>query len=361
MKRIVFAITLYLLIYPLLALLGSISGSQKLISAIREGDKTIDYLFMYPFWIGLVFILQLSVLFFCADIIRFFASLMYKSEIIRWVHAWLIIAITTVVAVYVPARIYLDTKTVNIEEVKVKVPNLPEDLQGFKIVHISDIQADFRTGKSRMEKYISVANKLEPDIVVFTGDLVTYGEKYIDIGAEMMGKIKTQYGAYACLGDHDYWANPSLIAKSLKKQNVTILEDENFTLDVKSSEINMTFVTNIYSKRANIGALKNLVTQSTKPSLKMFITHQPSKGLVELASKNNYHIFLAGHTHGGQVVFSLLGIKLTPVLFENNYLSGQYRFGSMFININNGLGLTFAPIRYNARASVTLIKLEKEN
>ncbi|MBI2485608.1 MAG: metallophosphoesterase [Deltaproteobacteria bacterium] len=361
MKWIVFAITIYFLIYPLLALLGSISGSQKLISTIREGDKVVDYFFMYPFWFGLVLILQLGVLFFCLEIIRFFISLMFKSESIRWVHAWLIVAITAVVVVYVPARIYLDTKTVRTEEVKVQIPNLPDALEGFKIVHISDIQADFRTGKSRMEKYINVANKLEPDIVVFTGDLVTYGEKHIDIGAEMIGKIKTKYGLYACLGDHDYWANPSLIAKSLKKQNVTILEDENFTLDVKSSEINMTFVTNIYSMRPNMEALKILPSLNTSSALKIFIVHQPSEELVEFASKNNYNIFLAGHTHGGQVVFSLLGIKLTPVLFENNYLSGQYRFGSMFININNGLGLTFAPIRYNAPAGVTLIRLEKEN
>lgn len=361
MKWIAVAIASYFLIYPLLALFGTVSGSQKIISAIREGDKTVDYLFMYPFWFGLVLVLQLAVLFFLADIARFFFSLIFKSEVIRWVHVWLIIAITVVASVYVPAKIYLDTKTVQIENVEAKLPNLTEDLRGLKIVHISDLQADFRTGKSRMEKYINVVNKLEPDMVVFTGDLVTYGNKYIDEGADMIGKIKTKYGVYACLGDHDYWASPETIVQSLSQRNVTILEDENFTLDVKSSEINMTFVTNIYSKRPNMKALKILPSLNPGSDLKIFIVHQPSEELVEFAGKNNYDIFLGGHTHGGQVVFALPGIKLTPVSFENSYLSGQYRFGSMFININNGLGFTFAPIRYNAPASVTLIKLEKEN
>jgi predicted MPP superfamily phosphohydrolase len=361
MKWIAVAIASYFLICPLLALFGAVSGSQKIISAIREGDKTIDYLFMYPFWTGLVLVLQLAVLFFLADIIRFFSSLISESEVIRRVHAWLIITIAIIAAAYVPAKIYLDTTAVDVETVKVKLPTLSEDLQGFKIVHISDLQADLRTGRSRMERYINAVNKLEPDIVVFTGDLVTYGEKYIDEGAYMMGKIKTKYGVYGCLGDHDYWASPRTIIQSLNEQDVTILEDESLTLNVKSSEIGMTFVTNIYSQRPNMKALNILPSLSPGSDVKIFIVHQPSEELVEFAGRNNYDMFLGGHTHGGQVVFPLPGIKLTPVSFENSYLSGQYHFGSMFININNGLGFTFAPIRYNASASVSLITLEKGN
>jgi predicted MPP superfamily phosphohydrolase len=274
-------------------------------------------------------------------------------------HAWLVIIITLIVAVYVPTKIYLDTKTVKTAEVKVKIPNLPDDLQGFRIVHISDLQADNRTVESRMEKYIDAANKLEPDIIVFTGDLVTYGTDHIKKGAEMIGKLKTKYGVYGCLGDHDYWSDPELIIPSLKEQGVTILENGNFSLNVKSSKIYMTLVTNIYSERPNGQILKKLANQNAGSALKIFITHQPSNGLVEFAAKSNYDIFLAGHTHGGQIVFSPFGIKVAPVSLETNYLSGQYRFGSMFININNGLGLTLAPIRYNAPASVTLIKLEE--
>jgi hypothetical protein len=188
---------------------------------------------------------------------------------------------------------------------------------------------------------------------------VTYGTEHIKEGAEMIGKLKTKYGVYACLGDHDYWSDPELIVQSLRKRGVTILENGNFSLNVKSSKIYMTLVTNIYSERPNEQILKTLANQDAGSALKIFITHQPSNGLVEFAAKGNYDIFLAGHTHGGQIVFSLFGIEAAPALLETDYLSGQYRFGSMLIDINNGLGLTLAPIRYNAPASVTLIKLEK--
>jgi predicted MPP superfamily phosphohydrolase len=67
-----------------------------------------------------------------------------------------------------------------------------------------------------MERYINAVNRLEPDVVVFTDDLVTYSTKYIQIGAEAIGRIKSRYGIYACLGDQDYWSSPKLIIQSLK-------------------------------------------------------------------------------------------------------------------------------------------------
>ncbi|HWP91931.1 MAG TPA: metallophosphoesterase [Thermodesulfobacteriota bacterium] len=378
-KLAVLAIAVYILIYPLIALATYFSGSEHFSSAIREGNKFIDYVFMYPFWLGVIFVLQAGVLFLSLEIIRFLGSLIFKPEIIRLAHAWLVLVISAICLVYVPAKIYFDTKTVRTERVQVMIPNLPENLDGFKIAHISDLQADNRTVRPRMENYINAVNKLAPDIVVFTGDLVTYGEEHIDIGAEMMGRLKSRYGVYACLGDHDYWANPEIVMRSLREAGVIILENEDYTLDVKpeksglmgldmatedgsftgSTNIHMTFVTNIYSKRPNKEILKTLATEDTDPTIKIFVTHQPSDGLVRFAAKNNYDIFLAGHTHGGQVVITLFGVKLTPVLFETSFLSGQYRFDSMFVNVNNGLGLTFSPVRYNSPATVTLIELKK--
>ena len=372
-------IALYILMYPLLALVAYISGSGYLLSAIREGNWLIDYFFMYPFWLWVIFTLQVGVLFFSLEIIRLLGSLVFKPEIIRLAHAWLVVMISVICLVYVPARIYLDTKTVRTERMEVMIPNLPENLDGFKIAHISDLQADNRTVKSRMENYVNAVNKLEPDIILFTGDLVTYGEEHIDIGTKMMGRLKARYGVYACLGDHDYWANPEMVVRSLREAGVIILEDEDYTLDIKpkksslmgldmatedgsftgSTNIHMTFVTNIYSKRPNKEILKTLATKDTNPALKIFVTHQPSEELIRFAAKKNYDIFLAGHTHGGQVVIMLFGVKLTPVLFETSFLSGQYRFDSMFVNVNNGLGLTFSPVRYNSPATVTLIELRK--
>lgn len=149
-----------------------------------------------------------------------------------------------------------------------------------------------------MERYINAVNRLEPDVVVFTGDFVTYSTKYIQIGAETMGRIKSRYGIYACLGDHDYWSSPKLIIQSLKKRGVVVLEDRDIPLKIGAPTVYMTLVTNIYSKHPRREALRTLAGQTIGSALKIFITHQPSPRLIEFTSENHYDIFLAGHTHG---------------------------------------------------------------
>ena len=205
----------------------------------------------------------------------------------------------------------------------------------------------------------SRVNALKPDMVVFTGDLVTSGTAYIKIGAQMIGRIRARYGIYACIGDHDYWASRERVVNDLQRQNVVVLEDESTTVSVGSLVIVLTGVTNIYSQRPRIEALQGMGLPSPTGMLAIFMTHQPSAWLVDFVKERGYHLFLAGHTHGGQVVLRWPGIALTPVIRETPYLSRFYEAGQMLININNGLGLTLAPIRYQAPAEVTLIRVRR--
>ncbi len=84
--------------------------------------------------------------------------------------------------------------------------DLPQSLENFKIVFISDIQADHYTDKPRLEKFVSTVNSLHPDLVLIAGDLITTGPDYITISGQEVGKIKSKYGVYSCVGDHDNWA-----------------------------------------------------------------------------------------------------------------------------------------------------------
>ena len=76
------------------------------------------------------------------------------------------------------------------------------------------------------------------------------------------------------------------------------------------------------------------------------------------AATHGYHLFLAGHTHGGQIVFQPFGIPVTPSRWETEYFRGVTRLGTMLVIVTNGVGLTLAPFRYNARSEVTGITLQ---
>ena len=77
------------------------------------------------------------------------------------------------------------------------------------------------------------------------------------------------------------------------------------------------------------------------------------------ASEQSYSLFCGGHTHGGQVVVGWLGVFFTPVQVETPFISGTYRIGGMAVSINNGLGLTMAPLRFQAPAEVTMITVQR--
>jgi predicted MPP superfamily phosphohydrolase len=351
-------------LYPLMLLLGYGFGVEMVARPIREANGVFDTLFTYPFWAGGIVVLQMVMPFIVLDLLKLPLWLFDRGHTALWrgIEARIILGMVTLMVVYVVGRIYSDTCRVQINERVWSIAGLPEGLDGLRIVHISDLQADLRTDETRMGVYIEKVNALKPDLVIFTGDLVTSGTEHIEAGAGMLGKIRSRYGIYACIGDHDYWASREQVVRSLQRRGIVVLEDESRAVPVDSAMVAIAGVMNIYSQRPGPEILERIEAMrfsSTDTMLSIFITHQPSGWLVDFAREKGYALFLAGHTHGGQVVLRWPGITLTPVMRETPYLSGFYEAGTMLISVNNGLGLTLAPLRYQAPAEVTLIEVRR--
>ncbi len=347
----------------MIGLVGFVLSSQAIISTFRFGSKIFDAIFVYPFWVGLIFALQTFFPFLLIDIIRLIlksTTLALNQARSNIIFPWLIILIAVANLIYAGVKTYIDTNKININSTTLKIKNLPPSLNGFKIVHISDIQADERTGREKIERYINIVNSLNPDIVIFTGDIVTYGTKHIPLAVEMISKINSKFGLYSCIGDHDYWAGVENINLEMAKYGLKLFDNENAKLKIDGATLGLTLVTNIYGKRPQTDILENLAS-SNDADIKIFVTHQPSEFLVNFAKERNYKLFLSGHTHGGQVVISLFGFEIIPSRIETKFVSGFYDLGSILVSVNRGLGFTAAPIRFNAPAEVTLIKLVPES
>jgi len=274
--------------------------------------------------------------------------------------AWMTIALAVIIGIYVPARMLHDTYSLRLSQREAPISNLPHELKGFRIVQLSDLQADIYTDEQKMQPYIDLANAQRPDLVVFCGDLVTRGTDHIAAGARMMGQLCARLGVYACLGDHDYWANPQLVAQQLQANHVVTPEDSVLTLAASPSKITLTILTNVYNRRPSLETLRRLRQQrNDSAAVHLMLSHQPSDELIQFAQKSGYHLLFAGHTHGGQVVFRPFGIPLSVSYTETPYYSGFYQIGNLLLSVTNGLGLTFAPFRYQAPAEVTLIVLRR--
>lgn len=314
----------------------------------------------YWFWFGLIFVFQLATWVLVADLVKVISrfSSWNKNRIDR-IHARVLLLIFTLIFVFTGWKVYSDTNQIAVEHISLPVESLPGPLHGFKIAHISDIQGDEYTGREEIEGYIRKLNEQSPDLIIFTGDLISYGTDFIEMAAREFGKAEAIYGVYAVVGDHDYWAGTEHVDEALKEAGIPLLQDENITIPVDSSfSAVLTGVTEVYSKNADPGVVDSLFQNAKDAALKIFASHQVKEHLISGARENNYDMILAGHTHGGQIRVPFMGMDFSASERETEYVSGLYWKGELPIHINNGLGFTLGPIRYNAPPTITVLELQ---
>ena len=314
---------------------------------------------------------QCILLFFIIEVVKLLLLPLYRKykDRFRLNEARLVVIILAFFVIYVPARVLLDYYMVSTRIVEYKDKNLPQELNNFRITFISDIQADAYTDASRLGKYIRRVNETEPDLVLIGGDMITSTPDYIDEAAEYVGKIKSKYGVYSCIGDHDNWAYRNDYSRSLRevrsamdKYNVEMYNNRNWDLRIKNSTIGITFLTSTYVEHLRTELLDSLVNANVQnhPDLKIMLIHQPNPLAVQKAADSGYNLFLAGHTHGGQVTFLFPFINLTPTLLETRFVRGDFHFGNMLMIVTRGLGMSLVPMRYNSTPEITVIVLRKE-
>jgi predicted MPP superfamily phosphohydrolase len=327
-----------------------------------------DFLIIYPFWVYLFVAIQSILFFLLLELIKLLLIPVYKKykPKIKLGESYIVLALTVCFLIYVPARICYDYFSVDVREVSYEKPGLAGELSNFKIVFISDLHADRYTSKKRLENFITKVNEAHPDLVLIGGDFISSYPDYIGFAAMETGKIKSKYGIYSCVGDHDNWAYPdnpekslTEIKESLKKNNISMFDNANKKIVINSQPVLLTFTTDTYVRRVSQSTLTDLVSDTGKYALKILLTHQPGDYLMNSASKHNYDLFLAGHTHGGQITFLFPFINLTPTMFETKYIRGNYNMGKMLIIVTRGLGMSLVPMRYNSSPEITIINITR--
>jgi len=329
-----------------------------------------DWLVVYPFWISALITLQTIIFFFPIDLFRLILFPLYKKhkDKVRKIVYLVNFVILLAAFIYVPARVVYDYNSVSTRITSLEVENLPKDLQNFKITFISDTQADWYTDDDRLSNFINKVNQTNPDLILMAGDVITGTPNYIDVAAEALGKLKAPNGVYSCVGDHDNWAYRQDNARSLREittalghEKIEMVDNANKIIRVDSSTIKISFATYTYSRRINEAGLEKLAEGNMKHDVDIFLTHQPNEFMVDFANEANYDLYLAGHTHGGQLTLFFPFYNLTPTLMETKYVKGDFFLGNMKIIVTRGLGMSIAPIRYNSAPEITTIILQNKD
>jgi len=364
---------IWLNLYPLVLILAYIYFAITSEGISAPESFFYDYSLVYPFWILFLLMMQVTVYLLIIDLVKLFLLPLYKkhkSKTLKFQGIIVLVSVTFFM-VYIPGRIIYDYNTVTVSNTTYTNNNLPDALNNFKIVFVSDIQADRYTDITRLRKFIDKVNEANPDLVLIAGDLITTGPDYIKTSGLETGKIKSKCGVYTCVGDHDNWAyrndyRRSLleVKESLLKNNIEMVDNDQREVLVEDATIGITFITNTYVGKVSDNVLDSLSSNSTG-DLTIFLTHQPREDLINNAFENDFDLFLAGHTHGGQITLLFPFIQLTPTLIETNYIKGDFWFeqgnNKMLAVVTGGLGMSLAPIRYNSTPEISIITLRKKD
>jgi predicted MPP superfamily phosphohydrolase len=354
-KRVIISAFTIINLLPLAVIIMYFSGNLSQFTLSRE-VSLFDYLLVFPFWIGFLTIFELFFYFLAIDLIQFATGLITKFKN-KFVKPFALTRIILFIAlfVFVSIRSYSDTYSIRVDAYALHLSDIPQELKGFNLAFVGDIQIDRYTQAKKINAFHEQLKTINPDLLLFAGDLVTRGTYFIPQGLDVMCRTSAQVERIACVGDHDIWSDARQIARGLTECGWTFLDDAHRIVEYRGKRILVTGVTYVYSRRIEANRLAQLLDDAPSADLKILLVHQPSRMVIETARRHGYHIMLAGHTHGGQIVFKPFGITLTPTMFENAYYSGKFNLGSLNLFVTNGIGLTMMPLRFRAPAEVQQI------
>jgi hypothetical protein len=228
---------------------------------------------------------------------------------------------------------------------------LPEVFSGLRIVQISDIHHGLFLPEQWLAEAVQQTNRLRADIVVLTGDFVTYSRANIEPAAEILSRLRARYGVLAVLGNHDFRVGADAVTSALRRKHIEVLRNQHIAIQFGGSSLYVAGVDD-YGYGADV---RRAVRGIPRDSATVLLAHNPR--IIHLASRHAVSLVLSGHTHGGQVNLPLLGTVYGRSPERLRYKIGWDRLGPTQIYVSRGIGTIVLPWRLRCPAEITHLEL----
>lgn len=231
------------------------------------------------------------------------------------------------------------------------IPN--QELHGIKIAFPSDIHIRPHQGK-KLARIVKLVNEQKPDIILSAGDFVSGHTKRstmpIEDIAKGLSKMKSKYGIYTVLGNHDGWYGNARITKALEQNGISVLENENLKLNINGKTVYLAGVEDMMTGNPDIEKALNNTKAPT-----ILLSHTPD---IFPLIEENVDLVLAGHTHGGQIRIPLIGPIFTASRYHDKYAKGLIEENGQKMIVSTGIGESILPIRFNCPPEIVIIEFE---
>ncbi|WP_041721978.1 metallophosphoesterase [Alkaliphilus metalliredigens] len=244
---------------------------------------------------------------------------------------------------------------------------IPNDFNGYTIVQISDLHnKEFKQNQSGL---LNKIEKVKPDIIVVTGDLIDSRRTNVDIAMDFINGAVNIAPVYFVSGNHEARSGVyGELTQKLREAGVFVLDDTVVEIENKDSFIELVglsdpaFIPSNYMEDNPTAQLREslkTLTADNPQTFKILLSHRPE--LLDLYAENKLDLVFSGHAHGGQFRLPLIGGLIAPGQgFFPKYTSGAYTVEGTTMVVSRGLGNSIIPIRIFNRPEVIIVTLQNK-
>lgn len=246
-----------------------------------------------------------------------------------------------------------------VEEREVELPHWPRELDGLRIVHLSDIHVGGGMTRDRLLRMAELTNAARPDLVLHTGDFLTHRSGDFDAPLyEALRRIEARHGQWACLGNHDFDDAPRLVRK-LEEAGVDVLRDRVMRVPVRGRLLDVAGLDFVFARDGREETYTRLIgsLERREPDTPRILLNHDPRAFFELPV-GCADLVLSGHTHGGHVGVQLgTDRALTVVGMVGIPDQGLFARGDMRLFVTRCVGFYGYPMRVGIPPEIALIVL----
>ena len=240
-----------------------------------------------------------------------------------------------------------------VREITVSLKNLPQALDGMRIAHVTDTHVGKFTRGRVLDEIVAATNRLDADLVLFTGDLIDNTIRDLPDGVRMLQQMQAKSGVFVVEGNHDLFDDPSEFVRSVRDGGIALLRNQAATVQVRGVPVQILGIVWNHGEREMARSVETVAALRDPDAFPILLAHHPHA--FDFAAELGLPLTLAGHTHGGQLMLtSELGAG--PAMFR--YWSGLYQKSGRAMVVSNGTGNWF-PVRVNAPAEIIHLTLRR--
>lgn len=257
-----------------------------------------------------------------------------------------------------------------IKDVEYASENIPEGFDGYHILQLSDIHiGSWQSNPEAVQRLVELINEQQPDVIVFTGDLVNQQSHELDGFREILSKLHAPDGVYSILGNHDYgtyyhWKsrkkeieNLDYLVRQQQAMGWKMLNNEHDILHHNGDSIALIGVENDGEPPFSQFADLPRAMKGTEGMFQVLLSHNPTHWRREVLPDSDIELMLAGHTHAMQM--EMFGHSPASLIYPE--WAGMYYEGKRALYVNIGIGYVGLPFRFGAWPEITNIKLVRKN